>query len=171
MAKSDTFFIRAKVNQAGSSYTSEEIDLGSYVNLGVKQSTLLAIKSIQVQITDENLRYQGPYTTGAVLNVGWDLTTQAQTDLVDLDDKSVVASGRYEIATDASSVPTWSQDVRDLMPQDFAESYLVGVDTLYLNTNADSASSAGAYNISICMECELVQATQSNAVALALSQQ
>ena len=49
MAKSDSFFIRASVLQTGASYTQAEIDLGSFVNLGTKSSTLLRIHNIAVQ--------------------------------------------------------------------------------------------------------------------------
>jgi len=174
MAKqSDSFFIRAQLNQPGTAYVTETIDLGSYVNLGQKSSTLLRVMNIEVQITDDNLRYQGPYPAGtnAVLNVGWDLTTQPQDDLVDLSDKSVVASGRYEVAVDANSTVMFASTTRDVFPQFWSNGYLIGVDSLYLNSNADQVSDAGAYNISIVMECVLETATQESAIALAIGQQ
>ena len=108
------------------------------------------------------------------MNVGWNLTTQSQTDLVHAFDKSVVASGRYEIATNAApnqSGGMFAQDTRDVMPQDWKQGYLVGVDSLFLSTEADQASDNGSYYISIVMECTLENATQASATALALSQQ
>lgn len=173
MAKSDSFFIRAAVLQSGASYTQEEIDLGSFVNLGVKSSTLLRIHNIAVQIADQNEEMKGPIATGAVMNVGWNLTTQSQTDLVHAFDKSVVASGRYEIAADLTGSEKYffAQDTRDVMPQDWRNGYLVGVDTLYLSTESDQTSDNDDYYVTIVMECTLENATQASATALALSQQ
>lgn len=175
MAKSDSFFIRAAVLQSGASFTQEEIDLGSFVNLGVKSSTLLRIHNIAVQIADQNDEMKGPIAAGAIMNVGWNLTTQSQTDLVHAFDKSVVAAGRYEIAANAtlSSANTglFAQDTRDVMPQDWRQGYLVGVDSLYLSTESDQSSDNGAYYVTVVMECTLENATQASATALALSQQ
>ena len=175
MAKSDTFFIRAAVLQSGASYTQEEIGLGSFVNLGVKSSTLLRIHNVSVQIADQNEEMKGPIAAGAVLNVGWNLTTQSQSDLVHAFDKSVVAAGRYELAANATistaNTGYFSTDTRDVMPQNWTNGYLVGVDSLFLSTEADQAPDGGAYYISIVMECTLENATQASATALALSQQ
>ena len=97
MAKSDAFFIRAKVNQpaATADFQQAAIDLGSYVNLGVQKSTLLRIHNIATQVIDSDNNMLGLYKTGSVFNLGYQLTTQSQTALVDLTDKSVVASDRY----------------------------------------------------------------------------
>ena len=173
MAKSDSFFIRASVLQSGASYTEEEIDLGSFVNLGVKSSTLVRIHNIAVQIADQNDEMKGPLAAGSIMNVGWNLTTQSQTDLVHAFDKSVIASGRYEVAAQATSPQNafFAQDTRDIMPQDWRNGYLVGVDSLFLSTESDQSSDNGSYYVSIVMECTLETATQASATALALSQQ
>ena len=172
MAKSDSFFIRAAVLQTGASFTQEEIDLGSFVNLGVSKSTLLRIHNIAVQIADQNDEMKGPIAAGSVLNVGWNLTTQSQTDLVHAFDKSVVASGRYELAAGATAANDFfAQDTRDVMPQFWKNGYLVGVDSMFLSTEADQSSDNGSYYVTIIMECTLETATQASATALALSQQ
>lgn len=172
MAKSDSFFIRASVLQTGASYTQQEIDLGSFVNLGTKSSTLLRIHNIAVQIADENAEMKGPIAAGSIMNVGWNLTTQSQTDLVHAFDKAVIASGRYEVSAKATAVDAFfAQDTRDVMPQDWTNGYLVGVDSLYLATESDQTSDNGSYYVSIVMECTLENATQASATALALSQQ
>jgi hypothetical protein len=175
MAKSDSFFIRAKVLQTGASYTQDEIDLGSFVNLGVSKSTLLRVHNIAVQIADENEEMKGPIAAGSVLNIGWNLTTQTQTDLVHAFDKSVVAAGRYELAANAtiSSANSgyFSTDTRDVMPQQWRDGYLVAVDSMFLATEADQVSDNGSYYVTIVMECTLENATQASSTALALSQQ
>jgi len=173
MAKSDSFYIRASVLQTGASYTQAEIDLGSFVNLGTKSSTLLRIHNIAVQIADENAEMKGPIAAGSIMNVGWNLTTQSQTDLVHAFDKSVIASGRYEVAAKSSSPQDafFAQDTRDVMPQDWTNGYLVGVDSLFLATESDQSSDNGSYYVSVVMECTLENATQASATALALSQQ
>ena len=86
MAKSDAFFIRAKLDQSGATFVDQEIDLGSFVNLGVSKSTILRIHAIEVQIADKDAPEKGPFTSGATMNIGWDLTTQQQSTLVHLND-------------------------------------------------------------------------------------
>jgi len=169
MVKTENFFIRANVVQTGSGFETQEIDLGSYVNLGVSSSTLLRIHAIEVQIQDQNAPYSGPYTSGATLNIGWDLTTAQQTLLVPLSNNSVIASGRYMIAENTTVV--MDSVSKDMMPQTFRNGYLVGVDSLYLSTQADASSTAGTYEISILLEVTMEKATQANAASLALSQQ
>jgi len=172
MAKSDAFFIRAKVEQTAAAYVSQTIDLGSFVNIGPKSSTLLRVHSVSVQIADESEPFKGPYTSNATLNIGWDLTTQEQTALVPLSNKAVVASGRYMVTESAASTDIINDsDFKDLMPQTWANGYLIGVDSLYLNSQADSASTNGDYFVSIVLECTTETATQASSTALALSQQ
>jgi len=174
MAKSDSFFIRATVNMptGTNAFVQEEIDLGSFVNLGLAKSTLLRILNIQTQITDTSAVMSGPYKTGSVFNLGYQLTTQDQTGtgLVTLDNKSVIASGRYSVMVGASD-EFFEADVKDNLPQDFTQGYLVGVDSIFLGMAADQTSTGESYDLSICIEAVLENATQANSVALALSQQ
>jgi len=169
MVKTENFFIRANVSQAAYGFVTQEIDLGSYVNLGVSSSTLLRIHAVEVQIQDSSAPYSGPYANGATLNIGWDLTTSAQTSLVPLSNNSVVASGRYMVAD--QTVIEMDSVSKDMMPQTFRNGYLIGVDSIYLSTEADQASTAGTYEISILLEVTMEKATQANAASLALSQQ
>jgi len=169
MVKTENFFIRANVSQTASGFVTQEIDLGSYVNLGVSSSTLLRIHAVEVQIQDASQPFAGPYANGATLNIGWDLTTSAQTTLVPLSNNSVVASGRYMIAD--QTVIEMDSVSKDMMPQTFRNGYLIGVDSIYLSTEADQVSTAGTYEISILLEVTMEKATQANAASLALSQQ
>lgn len=151
-------------------FVQETLDLGSFVNLGVAKSTLLRIRNIQTQITDTSAVMSGPYKTGSVFNLGYQLTTQSQSGLVTLDDKSVIASGRYSVMVGAAD-EFFEADVKDNLPQDFTNGYLIGVDQIYLGMAADQTSTGESYDLSICIEAQLEQATQANSVALALSQQ
>jgi len=169
MAKSDAFFIRAKLKQTGAAFVTTEIDLGSFVNLGIQKSTVLRVHAIEVQISDDDAPEKGPFTSGATLNIGWDLTTQAQTTLVTLANKSVVASGRYMISE--STNIDYDSMIKDQMPQTWKNGYLIAVDSLWLSSDADASSTGSDYNICIVMECTLENATQASSTALALSQQ
>jgi hypothetical protein len=169
MVKTENFFIRANVTQAGSVFVQQEIDLGSYVNLGVSSSTLLRIHAIEVQIQDLSNPFAGPYANGSTLNIGWDLTTAAQSTLVPLSNNSVIASGRYMVAEDTTIV--MDSVSKDMMPQTFRNGYLIGVDSIYLSSQADQVSTAGSYEISVLLEVTMEKATQANAASLALSQQ
>ena len=173
MAKSDSFFIRAKVTQpsAETSIKTTEIDLGSYVNLGVSKSTLLRIHNIEWQIADTSSPMSGPSKSGAITNIGAQIVTQQQADLVDLSDKSLVASWRYQVARTSTAGNLYVSDTPDVGPQDWTNGYLIGVDSLFLQLKSDNTVDSADYNISCVMECTLENATQANSVALALSQQ
>ena len=179
MAKSDSFYIRAKVTQNGTTYTQEEIDLGSFVNLGVKSSTLLRIHNISVQYADESGVADG-ISAASAAKFAWQLCTQSQTNLVYADDKSLVSSGSLQvynaqIAPDGSAADDFAtgfatQDF-DVAPQDWRNGYLVGVDSMFLGIDGSTTATSGNIVVSIVMECTLESATQASATALALSQQ
>tara|TARA_Y100001937_G_scaffold100394_1_gene137404 strand:+ start:606 stop:1157 length:552 start_codon:yes stop_codon:yes gene_type:complete len=171
MAKTETFFLRGLVTipNAGT-YTSQEIDLGSFVNVGIKSSTLLRIHDIQVQVSNTS-GYVPRLPANTAGAMAYQLTTQAQTAMVTLDDKNVVASGIHSMRNpdSAQNSPTQSL-ISDQLPQDFTEGYLVAVDSLFLAGQCDS-DFADDVQVAICMEVSLEKATQANASVLALSQQ
>lgn len=170
--KTDSFFIRGKVQMvAAGTYTSNEIDLGAFVDaLG---ESVLRIHNIQCAICDDDSYMSGPLpaSSGGGLNIGYQLTTSNQDGLVLLDDKSVVASGKFWTQYVASGTTVIARnDWVDVGPQEWTNGYLVGVDTLYLASEADGAASDGYY-VMICMECTSEKLSKSSAMALALSQQ
>ena len=178
MAKSDSFFIRAKVTSNGTTFAQEEIDLGSFVNLGTKSSTLLRVHGVQVGIRDETL--ESPIQSLTANAISYQLTTQSQDAIVGMDDKSVVASGimtmyNGQIAEDGSAAADFAtgfaSDAFDLNPSNFKNGYLVGVDSLYIGTDFSATMSTGNVNVYVVLECTLESATQASATALALSQQ
>jgi hypothetical protein len=165
MAKSDSFFIRAKVTSNGTTYAQEEIDLGSFVNLGVSKSTLLRIHSVTAMIADSN-GPQAPILDSDDARTAWQLCTQSQTALVFADDKSMVSSGGLTFKTGVT--PSHDYDVN---PHMYQKGYLIGVDSLFLGVDNSTAFDSGEVTISVILECTLETATQASSTALALSQQ
>ena len=166
MAKSDSFFIRAAVTSNGTTYTQEEVDLGSFVNLGVKSSTVLRIHSVTAMIADSN-GPENPILHSADARVAWQLCTQSQSGLVNADDKSMISSGGLTFKTGVT--PGHDYDVN---PHMYQKGYLCGVDSLFLGVDQSTATfDSGAITVSLILECTLESATQANATALALSQQ
>lgn len=184
MAKGETFFIRAQVETDVTNETREEsvIDLGAYVNLGLKQSTLLRVHSVQQQICDD----QGLVPTidgaaGAGVHryafCNSAITTKRYIDTADpksmpqlFDDSTMYSAAVIgENANTDVDNGIYSHDT-DIAPQHLSTGYLVGVDNLYLYAAADNAF-AETVLVNVLLECSLESATQSNAVALALSQQ
>jgi hypothetical protein len=110
--------------------------------------------------------------------INYALTTQqvGAADILTLDDKSVIASGTYHVETNgvagaaATNYMVVTQ-VDDLAPQQWSKGYLVGVETIYLNTYQDAQMGAGENTVSIVLECTSEKLTQSGAMSLALSQQ
>jgi hypothetical protein len=178
MAKSDSFFLRASTTTNGA-YNQAEVDLGSFVNLGTKSSTLLRIHNISVQYADAaDIADRISDDTGN--NIVFQLTTQSQAAMVYATDKSLVSSGSLQmyngvIAEDGSAAADYGTAFVtqhfDVAPQSWKNGYLVGVDSLFLAADAAGAITSGTVQVSIVMECTLENATQANSVALALSQQ
>ena len=173
MAKSDSFFIRATVTSSGTSFIQSEIDLGSFVNLGVSKSTLLRIHNIQAQYLDNSAYGAYIYYDGGIPGgqIQWQLTTQTQSSLVNAGDKSFVSGGAFRQASTTGVLVQSADEVTDLNPQEWRNGYLIGVDTLYFACDSSATWDSGDVDVSIVLECTLETATQASSTALALSQQ
>jgi len=174
MAKSDSFFIRAKVENQTGTYIETEIDLGSFVNLGVSKSTLLRIHRCEVQWADNTAVDNAIYSLVAGgSKIGYQLTTQSQADLVLADNKSLICSGSLQAFGNPNSTAYGvgiSED-SDINVADFTNGYLVGVDSIYLSTALSGTMTSGGVDCAVVLECTLETATQASSTALALSQQ
>ena len=173
MAKSDSFFIRATVTSSGTSYVQSEIDLGSFVNLGVKSSTLLRIHNIQANYKDADAFGAMIYYDGGIpgAQLTWQLTTQSQTALVNAADKSFVSGGCLRQASTTGVLVQTADEVADMNPQEWTQGYLVGVDSIFFACDSSAVWDSGDIEVAVVMECTLETATQASATALALSQQ
>jgi len=177
MAKNESFFIRATVTpDDGAAFVQTAVDLSSYVNALGK--SILKIRSIEGEWC------QGP--TGAIPNGApaldpgtsaeavWQLTTQSNTGLVSLDDRTTIAKGMLWCHNQdgaAGSVPSNVYNDSHL-PQHYSDGFLVAVEEVYLGAYG-GANWAATSNLTfnIVLECEVMTLTQSAAMALALSQQ
>ena len=167
MAKTDSFFIRAKIDATGV-FGQTNIDLGAYVDALGK--SVLRIHNVQVQYTDtanamdpiENVT-----PTGASQLIRWQLTTQSQGSIVLSTDKSLISSGALTIGADAA-VRNYYES-HDVNLQEWNSGYLVGVEQIYLGgivgSNVDPST------VAVVMECTVETLSSSAAMALALSQQ
>jgi len=171
MAKSDSFFIRAIARTSGANYVPSDIDLGSFVNLGVKSSTLLRIHNVSIQYSDDSGPEHPIYAnTATPATVCWQLTTQQHSTMVTADDKSLVSSGRIQMFGDGTNA-LGNDEIVDMNPQNWKNGYLIGVDTLFFAVDTVGTVASGEVDCAIVLECTLENATQASATALALSQQ
>lgn len=164
MAKTDSFFIRAKIETNGITYAQSSIDLGSYVDALGK--SVLRIHGVSVQ-------YGSPTNIPTALanansSTAYQLTTQSQTEMVDATDRSLISSGRLVVGAAAANNTAMS-DMADLSPEMFRNGYLVAVEQIYLGT--DSVAVASVDQVTVVLECTVETLSQSAAMALALSQQ
>ena len=168
MAKTDSFFIRAKTNYNGTTFAQSAIDLGAYVDALGK--SVLRIHNITVQYgnpTDLIL----PVSSASVCN-SFQLTTQNQSAMVDVTDKSVIASGKLSCIAGNTGVTTpFVTEALDIAPQMWSAGYLVGVEQIYLGADSTNAANLGIDQVGIVLECTVETLSQSAAMALALSQQ
>ena len=165
MARTDSFFIRATTLTNGTTYNQSALDLGSYVDALGK--SVLRIHNISVQYGTP-LEVLGRPAAGNTDNVAFQLTTQSQNAMVDLTNRSVVASGKMILATDLNDDLIVINDSLDVGPQDFTDGYLIAVEQMYLGVDQRSTA---VTQIAIVLECTVETMTQAAAMALALSQQ
>lgn len=170
--KSDTFFIRAKVTTADTSYAVTEIDLGAFVDaLG---QSVLRIHSVSTQYLGAGSGFPWAHTAAAnntFEQVAWNLTTQLQSSLVDFTDKSLVASGSLATWCDnANAVTTGISEVEDMNPSKWEGGYLIATESIYLGIDSASTLSAEC-DFCIMLECNVEKLSKEAALALALSQQ
>jgi len=168
MAKSDSFFIRAKTAFNGTTYTQSSIDLGAYVDALGK--SVLRIHNISVQ-WGTPLEDADTSTTNAGQTDAFQLTTQSQAAMVDLTNKSVIASGRLSLHTDGTAAVVQINDELDVAPQHWTDGYLVGVEQIYLGVDSSASDAFGLSQCAIMLECTVETLSSSAAMALALSQQ
>jgi hypothetical protein len=168
MAKTDSFFLRARVSSTGGAFEQIEIDLGSYVDALGK--SVLRIHNIAVQTLNNGTMGQDwSIPAGTQSNLSWQLTTQTQSALVDATDKSVIATGRLDIANNGAGTGyTFLSQDSDIMPQTWTQGYLVAVEQLYLA--ADTDPQIAQADVVIVMECTVETLSEKAAMALALSQ-
>ena len=173
MAKSEPFFIRARVTVTGVTFNETEIDLGSFVNLGVSKSTLLRIHAVEAQYTDNDDRSAMIYYDGGIPGamIRWQLTTQSLTSLVAASNKSYISGGAYSQASTTGVLVQNADETADMNPQMWDRGYLIGVDSIFLGADSSATWDTGPIDISLVLECTLENATQASSTALALSQQ
>ena len=170
MAKMSSFFVRATVNGGNAgSFAQSEIDIGSYTDLGSSSPELLRIHNVTVAMTDSS----GQIPLMANDNgdsAAWQLTTQSQTGIVLIDDRSFVSGGRGAYRNpDASILPPTQAMDEQILAQDFTQGYLVAVPTLYLGGLGGNNFTEDVI-FTVMLECTTEKATKANAVALAVSQ-
>jgi hypothetical protein len=173
MAKSDSFFIRALVTVSGVTYAQTEIDLGSFVNLGVSKSTLLRVHNVQAQYLDNSDRSAMIYYDGGIPGgmLRWQLSTQTQSSVIKASNKSYITGGAYSQASTTGVLVQNADETADANIMNWTNGYLVGVDSIFLGADSSATWDSGDVDISIILECTLENATQASSTALALSQQ
>jgi hypothetical protein len=165
MARSDSFFIRATVLTDSTTYNQANIDLGSFVDALGK--TVLRIHNVAVEYGAPG-EAPGNITPNVVTDVNYQLTTQSQTDLVDVGNRTIISSGQLTISASPTNGLTVLNDRQNVAPQEWTNGYLIAVESIFLGVDQgiDALS-----QVSIVMECTVETMTAAASMALALSQQ
>lgn len=170
MAKSDSFFIRAAIAlDAAGTYAQSAIDLGAYVDALGK--SVLRIHNVSASIRNSFGNFLPTAGAGTDGQIIWQLTTQSQGAIVPANDRSLISSGALLICNQAGPGAGAAGGVymdSDVLPQEWTNGYLVGVEQIYLGGDT---SNTGSSRVDIVMECTVETLSQSGAMALALSQQ
>ena len=176
MAKKESFFIRGTVTPDDlGTFVQTTIDLSSYVSaLGKSILKIVSIEGEWAQSPTGAIPNGAPYMDAtAASEACWQLTTQSNTGLVGLDDRTTIAKGMlWARNPDAASNPPAQSYQDSHLPQHYADGFLVAVEDIYLGAlgGTDWASTSNL-TFNIVLECEVMTMTQSAAMALSLSQQ
>jgi hypothetical protein len=168
----ESFFIRKTVNiDNDNAFHEGVIDLGAYVD--ALSSSVLTIHRVDVAFTDSTGRSLSMVAADTAAVAQFQLTTQTHNDIVRLDDRSVIASGKIEAYTPSiasSPLAATSTTAFDIAPQLFTNGYTVATENIYLGGSANTNFAGNVY-CSIMIECTVTKMTQAKAMSLALSQQ
>jgi hypothetical protein len=170
MAKSDSFFIRAKISGlTGGAFGQTSIDLGAYVDALGK--SVLRLHRVSTQYNFGNFDAPTCSVANGEARASWQLTTQSQGALVDATDKSVISTGNFQSvnATAVANHYSFSTQDVDINPEDWTNGYLVGVEQIYLGGQAVNFELTT--DVIVVLECTVETLSSSAAMALALSQQ
>ena len=176
MPKSESFFIRATVTPDDSElFVQTSIDLSPYVNaLGKSILKIKAIEGEWCQGPTGDIPNGAPYMDATSASEAiWQLTTQNNSGLVSLDDRTTIAKGMlWARNPDGSSNPPTQVYNDSHLPQHYSDGFLVAVEEIYLGAyGGDSWAANSNLTFNIVLECEVMTLTQSAAMSLALSQQ
>lgn len=177
MAKSESFFIRASVTpDDDQAFVQTAIDLSSYVNaLGKSILKIRAIEGEWVQGPAGAIPNAAPFMDAGESGFAiWQLTTQNNTALVTLDDRTTIAKGNLWCRNNDAdtSYPPAEVYSDSHLPQHYSDGFLVAVEEIYLGAmGSDKWAELSNLTFNIVLECEVMTMTQSAAMALALSQQ
>lgn len=166
MAKSDAFFIRAKVDTDTSNFNQTSIDLGAYVD---------ALGKSVLRVWSSSISYGSPLNGITTIPAGstgvcaFQLTTQSQASLVGATSKSAITTGSLLVYGNPTQDITTLSETLDIAPQMWKAGYLVGVEQIYLGV--DQVGSDLVDEVTIVLECTVETLNASAAMALALSQQ
>jgi len=171
MATKAPFIIRGKVEHpVAAGFAEDTLDLGAFVDALGK--SVLRIHSIQVAHQENDRPEKGPVAAanGVTLNLGYQLTTQSQTDMIQTSDKSVIASGNVVTSKDSgSAIVQMITDTNNLNPTSFQVGYLIATETLYLSSKTDNIVD-DIFTTNVILECSVEKLDERAAMSLALSQ-
>lgn len=164
-----SFFIRATIEAPKTNtFVQSTIPLGSYVDaLG---QAVLRVHNVEYEWTE--LDGTPAFMDGNKASAAsFQLTTQSQSGLVTLFDKSSLAKCMIWARNPDSANNAPATVYNDShAPQHFSNGYLVAVETLYLGAMA-GADWVNNIQCSVVMECTVEKMSRDAAMALSLSQQ
>jgi len=146
-------------------YAQTNIDLGSFVDALGK--TVLRIHNVAVEYGSpgENITNVTP---NIISDVNYQLTTQSQTALVGVDNRTVISSGQLSFSASPTNGLTVLNDHQNVAPQEWTNGYLIAVESIFLGV--DQGINA-LTQVSVVLECTVETMTAAASMALALSQQ
>ena len=145
MAKKDTFFLRKTIDTSGTDFVSSNIDLGGYTD-PARGRVMVIDRMFVTFMSDGN----GPIRaadvgTDVMRTIGWQVTSENQTGLVDANDNSLVGLGSLYVTTDnvsGSNNIIMYEEVTAMNPFETTAGFIVPTDKIQCALDISTAWAA-----------------------------
>jgi len=141
MARTDTFFLRAKVEMpASTDYTSTEIDISAYTNPSVGRVLVIDRGFITIGTGGNGPVTQTDIGSGAASkNLGAQCTTETQTGLVEMTDNSLFMKVNFYASTVTGPHYSMIQEIGSLNPAEYTGGFICPTDKIHCGVDTGAA--------------------------------
>jgi len=169
--KSGTFFLRQALNTDGTTFTTDSIDISSFID--VLNGELIRIKQCWFQWGSDG----GGPVRGADVGASQgasataSVSTESRTTVGSMSSSNVVCQNSLYVSSTSGTNIDFISNETSANPADFDDGYLVATDAIHVNVNQASGDTfASNIGVVVMLECEVVKLSLSDAQAVLVSQ-
>jgi len=169
--KSGIFFLRQALNTVSTTFTTDSIDISSFVD--VLDGELVRIKQVWFQWGSDG----GGPVRGADVGASQgasataSVSTESRSTVGSMSSSNVVCQNSLYVHSDSGTNIDFISNETSANPAEFDNGYLVATDAIHINVNQASGDTFAAnIGVVVMLECEIVKLSLSDAQAVLVSQ-